>query len=65
MPDESQIAVHKLTATGTEIRYILQTTADAREGTFFTMAEAQTRDAGKQRRILDRLLFANQSSWGA
>jgi hypothetical protein len=37
---------------------MLLTTANPREGTFFTMADAQTWDAAKQCRALNRLLFA-------
>ena len=38
--------------------YMLLTIAEPGEGTFFTMADAQTWDAAKQCRILDRLPFA-------
>ncbi len=37
---------------------MLLTIAESGEGTFFTMADAQTWDAAKQCRILDRLPFA-------
>jgi uncharacterized delta-60 repeat protein len=40
----------------------LLTTAEAREGTFFPMADAQTWDAAKQCRVLDRLLFAQNQN---
>jgi hypothetical protein len=39
-------------------RYFSLTTAEPREGTFLTMADAQRRDAAKQCRILDRPLSA-------